>query len=142
VFYLITKEIDMTATILKVKDATTGGKVLQELDVSLNSTVVSVKEIIEARVTQEVEKYNGDFPEYFHGLVQPTEAERNLNGFKVKDRKSIDSEKQVYTALDAFQKNGYFVLVDDEQAESLEQIVHLTPQTIVSFVKLTPLIGG
>jgi hypothetical protein len=132
----------MATTILKIKDETSGGKVLQELNVSFNSTEVKVKEIIEARVTQEVERYNTRMPEYFQGLIQPTDAEKTLNGYKLKERKSIDPEKQVYIALDAFQKNGYFVLVDDKQADSLEQVVYLTPQTVVSFVKLTPLVGG
>ena len=56
--------------------------------------------------------------------------------------RAIDAERQVYIALDAFQKNGFFVLVDDLQAESLEQVVRLRSGTEVSFVKLTPLVGG
>jgi hypothetical protein len=48
----------------------------------------------------------------------------------------------VYIALDAFNKNGYFVLVDNKQAESLDQEVKLSPVSSVKFVKLTPLVGG
>lgn len=77
-----------------------------------------------------------------NGLIQPTAAEKILNGFKLKKRKLIDAEKQMYIALDAFQKNGFFVLVDDLQADTLEQRVDIRPTNTVSFIKLTPLVGG
>jgi hypothetical protein len=81
-------------------------------------------------------------PEYFKGLIQPSESEITLNGYKLKDKKKVDPEKQVYIALTAFQKNGFFILIDSIQAEFLEQEVILTKQSHVSFVKLTPLVGG
>jgi hypothetical protein len=38
--------------------------------------------------------------------------------------------------------NGFLVLVDDHQIESLDEQVNLGIDTRVSFVKLVPLIGG
>lgn len=127
---------------LKIRDISAADKILNEITISLQSDKVAVKEIIEARVTSEVENYNNKLPEYFNGLVQPSNAEKALNGFKMKERKKIDPEKQVYIALDAFQKNGYFILIDNLQAESLEQIVEIQPSTEINFLKLTPLVGG
>ena len=132
----------MKSVVLTIKDETGAGKLIGRTDISLTSNRVTVKEIIEARVTAEVESYNAKLSEYFHGLVQPTNAEKTLNGFKMKERKRVDAEKQVYIALDAFLKNGYFVLIDKFQADSLEKVIEITPQTEVSFVKLTPLVGG
>ena len=128
--------------IITIKDETFGGKVLSELSMEFKSERVSVREIISGRVTQEVDNYNRKRPDYFNGLVEPTEAEKTINGFRLKPKKFIDGEQQVYTALDAFQKNGFFVLVDTVQAESLDQVVELRPDTKISFVKLTPLVGG
>ncbi len=130
------------ATTLLVKDETATGKIITETTLELQSDRVSVRDIIEARVVAEVEKYNAQAGEYFNGLVQPTEAERTLNGFRMRDRKFVDPEKQVYVALDAFQKNSYFVLVDDQQVESLTQEVQIRPNSSVSFVQLVPLVGG
>jgi len=127
---------------LLIKDATFTGDILNEIEVAMKRETVTVADIITARVTAEVELYNSKTHEYFQGLIQPTDAERTLNGFKMKSKRKIDAEQQVYVALDAFQSNGYFVLVDDQQAESLEQEVLLTGDTTVSFVKLTPLVGG
>lgn len=121
---------------------TLGLKVSNQIDVQFNSEVVTIKDIIQARVEKEVSDYNRTQPEYYRGLIQPTDAEKTLNGFKLKTRKPIDAEKQVYIALDAFKKNGYFVLVDNKQVESLEQVVTLSSTSTVKFVKLTPLVGG
>lgn len=127
---------------LKIKDETAGGKILNEIIISLQHELVSVKEIISSRVTSEVETYNQRLPEYFQGLVQPDATEKTLYGYKMPKRKLIDAEQQVYVALDAFINNAYFVLIDQKQAISLDEMVLLEPETEVSFVKLTPLIGG
>lgn len=128
--------------ILTITDETVGGKVLNEVKVSLANELTTVKEIVRARVYAEVDAYNNKMPEYFNGLVQPNEAEATLNGFKLKEKRKVDAEQQYLTALDAFQKNGYFVLIDNIQAESLEQMVVINDNTTVSFIKLTPLVGG
>ncbi|MEN7546339.1 hypothetical protein AAG747_00375 [Rapidithrix thailandica] len=125
-----------------IKDESLTGQLISEIEVALENERITVKELITARVYAEVEAYNQKLPEYFNGLVQPNDAEKTLNGYKLKQKRTIDPEKQVYIAWDAFQKNGYFVLVDDEQAESLEQEVLISDSTSISFVKLTPLVGG
>jgi len=128
--------------IITIKDETFAGKILSELTLEFESEYVSLKDIITQRVMQEVENYNRKLPEYYNGLVEPTESEKTLNGFKLKPKKQIDAEQQVYTAVDAFQKNGFFVLIDSIQSESLEQMVALKSNTTISFIKLTPLVGG
>lgn len=128
--------------LVKIKDETLTGKVLTEQILQFDAERVSVKTIISRRVALEVQNYNKELPEYFNGLVKPTEAEQTLKGYKVKDKKKIDVERQIYVALNAFQKNAFFVLIDAIQAESLEQEINLRPDTKISFVKLTPLVGG
>jgi hypothetical protein len=127
---------------LSLKDENFSGKVIREIPVSFRSETVTIKDIIEARVRQEVDAYNSKRPEFYNGLVEPSEAEKTINGYKLRSRKLIDAEQQVYVALDAFQKNGFFVLVDNQQCTSLHQEVRLSSATTVSFVKLTPLVGG
>lgn len=75
--------------------------------------------------------------------MTPTEAETTLNGIKVKPKKHlIDAKKQVEVAIEAFSRNGFFVLVDDKQFEHLEDEIIVEKTTSISFVKLTPLVGG
>lgn len=127
---------------ITVRDEALSGEILNEIRLDVKSEHIRVKDIIAARVESEVNAYNAKLPDYFKGLIKPTEAEETLNGYKLKERKPIDVEQQVFVAYDAFQKNGYFVLVDDQQVDDLEQEVRVSPETGISFVKLTPLIGG
>jgi hypothetical protein len=145
VFWLILKHkpIFMSDTItLAIRDENLSGKVLHEVLIGFNSETVTVKDIIEARVRQEVANYNSKLPDYYNGLVEPSDAEKTINGYKLRSKNPIDAEKQVYVALDAFQKNGFFVLVDNQQSTALDEAVHLHSDTKISFVKLTPLVGG
>jgi hypothetical protein len=132
----------MAVVMLKVTDQTLTGEPLNEMILEFERTTVTLKEIISSRVELEVRKYNEKKTEYFNGLVQPSDAEVTLNGYKTRNRKKIDTEMQLYIALESFQKNGYFVLVDNHQVEKLDEEVQIAPQTQVSFIKLTPLIGG
>jgi hypothetical protein len=103
---------------------------------------VTVRELIETRVREEVENYNVKQPEVFNMLVQPALAERVLNGFKFKEKKRIDWREQYEKAVHAFDRNGFIILVDEIQAESLDQIIEIEPTTSVCFLKLVPLVGG
>jgi hypothetical protein len=125
-----------------IRDESAAGKTIQELPLSFDNELVTVRQIIQARVEAEVEQYNNKLPEYYRGLIQPTDAEQTLNGYKLKKGRKIDPEKQFFIALDAFQKNGYFLLIDNIQAETLDQMVVVNKNTDISFVKLTPLVGG
>jgi hypothetical protein len=132
----------MAISELKVIDQTLAGKLISEIILQFEKSRVTLKDIISSRVEMEVQKYNEKSTEYFNGLVQPTEAEETLNGYRMRKRKTIDAETQTYIALKAFKSNGYFVFVDDRQIESLDEEVEIAPHTKVCFVKMVPLVGG
>ena len=48
----------------------------------------------------------------------------------------------MYQALHAFENNGFFLLVNDRQVESLDEEIWLGEGATASFLKLTPLVGG
>lgn len=126
---------------LLIKDESSAGKLLNEVEVSLPAQLTSVEAIITARVKAEVEAYNnGTSP--FNGLIVPGEMERSLNIRPSRPRKTIDAEQQCTIALQAFSQNGYFILIDNIQATSLSQMVVITAATNITFVKLTRLVGG
>jgi hypothetical protein len=132
------------STTLTIRDETTfsfgGDDGAFTLDVPAER--LTVRELIRTRVYREVRDYNLRQPEYFRGLVQPTDAERTLNGFKVRRRRTIDPEKQFERAIESFYRNGFLVLVDDRQVEELEDEIEVGPETTVTFLKLVPLVGG
>jgi hypothetical protein len=115
----------------------TGSRVLENL-----SETITLRELIRRRVTEEVEEFNRDRPELFRGLVQPSDAEATLNGYRLRKPDRIDPARQVEIALRAFEANGFFVLVGDRQVGLLDDPLQLKPDTDVAFVKLVPLVGG
>jgi hypothetical protein len=133
----------MLAT-LNIRDESMFGLAEPDYSFTLNFPVnrITVRELIEARVRGEVENYNRAQPEIFRLLVQPAFAERVLNGFKFKEKKKIDWRAQYEKAVEAFERNGFIVLVDDLQVEDLNQIIEIEAATSVTFLKLVPLAGG
>jgi hypothetical protein len=113
-----------------------------EFTISLPAEIVTARELIKERVRQEVEDYNARQPEYFRGLVEPTDAERTLNGFKLRKLRTLDWEEQYEKAIEAFHRNGLILLVDDRQVEDLDAVIEVRPQPTVTFLKLIPLVGG
>jgi len=128
--------------ILTIHDETASGQKTHTLTLDCLTERMTVRELIRARIYQEVQDYNQREPEYFRGLVEPTNAERVLNGYKLKAKRKIDWQEQFERALEAFGRNGFFVLVGDKQAEDLDQTFEVKVDTEVSFVKLVPLVGG
>ena len=133
----------MLATIT-IKDESAAGKILNKILLDIENEIMTVEELIKLRVTQEVEQFNTiGASANFNGLVQPTDTERMLNGtYKMKQKRQIDAEKQCYIALKAFQENAYFILVNNQQVDTLQHEIHLDKDSELSFVKLTPLVGG
>jgi hypothetical protein len=133
------------STTLTIRDETTSsfsGDSDEEFTLDVLTERITVRELIRTRVYREVRDYNLRQPEYFRGLVQPTDAERTLNGFKVRRGRRIDPEKQFERAVESFYRNGFLVLVNDRQVDELEVEIEIRPDTTVTFLKLVPLVGG
>jgi hypothetical protein len=135
----------MAPITLTVTDETTAGDTLVALELQLAEETVTVRELIRARVHQEVRGHNAKSAagrERFFGLVQPDDAERELNGYRLRRPRPLDPERQTDVALRAFERGHVLLVVGDRQVESLDDEVTLTPATSVSFLKLVPLVGG
>lgn len=129
----------MTAT-LAVRDETIAGAG-QELLLTFTRENITVDELIRSRIYQEAKDYNAQQGDY-RGLVQPTDAERTLNGYRLRKPRRIDWEEQYALAIAAFKRNGFIILVDEHQVDDLEEIITIQPNTSVTFLKLIPLVGG
>ncbi|MFK8103246.1 MAG: hypothetical protein AB8G15_12000 [Saprospiraceae bacterium] len=124
---------------LTITDESAAGDILNKISLAFDKEYISVQELIETRIKAEIKRYEEDVNSYHQGLVLPTDLEKRLNK---KTKLKLDVEKQLYIALEAFQKNGFFILVDDEQVEELAEKFLVDDSTQVSFIKLTPLVGG
>lgn len=127
---------------LNIRDTNTLGDNGPLLVLDFLTERITVRELIRSRVYQEVKDFNAKQPEVFTGLVQPTETEQTLNGYKLRKPRKINWETQFEKAITAFQSNGFIILVDDEQVTELEEEITIAPETSVTFMKLVPLVGG
>jgi len=59
-------------------------------------------------VRDEVRRYNEERGDVFQGLIQPTDTEARLNGYRMRKRRRIRPELQVDKAIEAFGANGFF----------------------------------
>ncbi|NUT35951.1 MAG: hypothetical protein HOV79_23090 [Hamadaea sp.] len=123
-------------------DETTAGERSTAWHLEIFEERLALREVIRRRVFQEVAEHNAKGGDVFRGLVQPSDTERTLNGFKLKQPRRVDPEEQVTRALEAFSRNGFVVLVDDRQVEELDTVVDLHRDTQITFLKLVPLVGG
>jgi len=125
-----------------VCDQKVPGQTLHEFVVELLTERVTAREIIRSRVYQEVDDFNSKQPEVYRGLVQPTDTEVTLNGFKVKKRRLLDWKEAFEKAVQAFESSRVLLLVDAAQARTLDEEFVVTPKSRVTFLRLTPLVGG
>ena len=131
----------MTAA-LRIYDEIPGAERRAGVTLRLASERITAREVIRQRVEAEVAAFNATKDDVFRGLIQPSESERLLNGFKLRKRRPLDVEQQVAVALEAFEKNGFVLLFDDRQVEGLDEVVTVTPESSATFLRLVPLVGG
>ena len=127
---------------LTISDQTTAGETTNACVLDLLTERITIRELIRSRVYQEVQDYNLKQGQVFNGLVQPDETEKTLTGWKLKKPRQLDWKRQLDRALEAFEGNQILILVNDRQAESLDEEIVLEPQTTVTFLRLMPLVGG
>ncbi|UFH60294.1 hypothetical protein [Sulfurovum mangrovi] len=116
-----------------VNDKQLTGKVYRQIKLVIDESQITLKDLIIERVLQETTNHNThSLEKVFTGLVNPADESAGM----------VDAEKQISIALKGFQENRFFVLVNDRQISSLDEMLSIDNKTRVSFIKLVPLIGG
>ena len=129
-------------TTVTLRDESPGGAPTEALTLDFLDERVTARELIRARVYQEVAEFNAARSPVFRGLVQPRDSQRTREGYALRSRRALDWEEQFARALEAFECNGFILLADDRQIESLDEEVLLRHDSAVTFLRLMPLVGG
>ncbi|OIJ87199.1 hypothetical protein [Streptomyces colonosanans] len=124
------------------RDETATGKAVAEWEVAGLPERMTVRELLRLRVREEVARHNARPSNHFNGLVRPDDAETELNGYRLREPRRIDWERQAEIAERAFLANGFFILAGDRQVEDLDDVVDITIDPDVVFIKLVALVGG
>jgi len=127
---------------LTVHDRTAIGRDLDAFAIENLPDRVTIRELIRTRVRDEVARHNLAPRALFRGLVAPDGAAQEALGYRLRTPHRIDWERQADVALDAFGRNGFFILVNGRQVSDLDEEISVGETQDVAFVKLVQLIGG
>ncbi|HZD71502.1 MAG TPA: hypothetical protein VFA45_22100 [Actinomycetes bacterium] len=124
------------------RDETASGRRLDEISLPDLPERMAARELVRLRVREEVARHNARPSRRFRGLVRPDDAEVELNGYRLRAARRIHWERQADIAEHAFDHNGYVMLVHDRQVDSLDELVDMTDDPEIVFIRLLPLSGG
>ncbi|WP_433538793.1 hypothetical protein ACQPZK_14505 [Micromonospora sp. CA-249363] len=125
-----------------VRDETATGRAVDSWPLTGLPERISARELVRLRVREEVARFNAAQPRHFRGLVQPTDTEATLNGYRVAPGRRLDWEAQADRACAAFSHNGFLLLIGDHQVDDLDEEIDLRSDPDVAFVRLVALVGG
>ena len=125
-----------------IKDQSGAGKVAATITLEGIDSPITLRDLIRTRVREEVARYNATLAGIFHGLVMPEGAQPTPEGFRMPARRRVEWEQQADQALNAFDRNGFFVLVGDRQVTDKDEVLELTADSDVRFIRLVQLVGG
>lgn len=90
----------------------------------------TVRTLITERVRQEYEHHNDVDENYANHLVRRPPSE------------SLSLEASIARALSGFERNAFFVFINNKQVENLDDSFDLLDELDVKFIMLNPLVGG
>ena len=109
---------------------------------------VTLRELLDHVVRGEVDsfKHRQESRRMLHVLTAK-QIEESLLAGKVQSGGSdldqkVDVEEAIVTAIEAFSDGLYMVLVDDNEIRELDAVLPMTPDSRLTFIRLTMLAGG
>lgn len=130
-----------------------GGEVYSVGEVRFHRPVITVRELIGVRVDLELEAHREREAELrSRAMPDVSNRELQLNGAEKALRPSMFSacgggesrarDRMIEAAEQGFLRNRFFILLDDRQAEHLDDQLELDKTGKVTFLQLTQLQGG
>jgi len=123
-----------------------GGEIYSVGEVRLHKPVITVRELIGVRVDLELEAHRDRvMPGVSSRELQLNGPEKTLRPSLFQACRGGDSlarDRLIVAAEQGFLRNRFFILLDDRQAERLDDQLELDKTGTVTFLLLTPLQGG
>lgn len=123
----------------------------QKIDIEYQDTNISVENLLQLIVQQQVDTFNAKSFELEEQDYAKIPMENYLNiltdtgkvGFgSIYHQKKADLQKAQENAVQAFEDGMFAVFYNDEQLESLTQIIDLSSHHTFAFIRLTFLAGS
>lgn len=124
-----------------------GKKKIKTLDIVLDSTPKTLQELIESCVRHEVKKYNEKREgvtvlSFLNATEIQDQSETGKIGFgDVANKTLAQEESAIENALLAYKDGLYLVFIDDDEITSIDSLLGLSEESVVSFIRMTFLSG-
>ena len=105
-----------------MRDQSRAGHVLGGARVTDLPDEISVRDVVRARIRGEVAAYNADPGPVFRGLVQPADAVRPSDGFRMREPRLLDAELLIAAAEEAT-RLGLLRLRLDDRPVDLDELI-------------------
>jgi len=140
--------------ILNITESTFGSNTSTPVTLHLPAERMTLADLIQRRAEAQVEERQrqleaktedrSPFTTLKESLLSgKTGTSRSARSFQGIDSGVLpDPERAGYVALEAFKQNAFFVIIDGEQREELQEELLLRDDSEVEFIRLMPLIGG
>ena len=113
--------------VLVVRDETMAGRTIDEWELPDLADRITARELVRLRVRDEVARFRAAPAGTFRGLLSEP---------------SLSWEEQADLAVDGFAHNAFVMIAGSRQVEDLDEVIDLERARLVSFIRLTPLVGG
>ncbi|MGK5546272.1 hypothetical protein ACSNOH_16305 [Streptomyces sp. URMC 127] len=127
---------------VRLVDETTSGERRDAWALDVAEERLTLREVIRRRVFTEVAEFNAGRAQSGPALVRPGAAEWVHGGADKPRAGRLQPQRCFESALAAFARNGFLVLVGDRQVTELDEELDLATAAEVTFLKLVPLVGG
>ncbi len=127
----------------RVKAAGRRRPVLEKAEASLPDPIRCLRDVIQAIVADEVERFNArSMEQSIFPYLTPERLEEQADTGKVGfmaayDDRKADAGQAVKTALQAFEDGIFKVLINDEAVENLDDPLTIEPGSVLTFIRLT-----
>lgn len=125
---------------LTISEKTTGGGTDIYAQVYMPERI-TVRKLICLYVDHQIEQHENE-PAVNRSYFMPAKQEQELNDPKPVKSRKLDAEQMYERAFSAFSKNEVILLVDEDQVDDLDQELLVRVDSTVTFLRLTPLVGG
>jgi hypothetical protein len=102
---------------------------------------MSVRDIIRARINAEVAAYNQDPGTIYVGMVQPEDAIRHSDGFRMRTPRPLDAEQLLTAVEEAVGAGVVSFIIGDRTVDDLDVVIDLGTTASITTVMRRPIVA-
>jgi hypothetical protein len=126
---------------VEMEDVSPGGHVLSHATVAELPARAPLRDVLAARIDAEVATYNADPGPVYHGLVQPEDAVRYSDGFRMRAPRRLDAAHLLRAVEEAVAAGVVVFRVGDDTVVDLDHEVAVDEVECITTVMRRPIVA-